>query len=375
MIILIIMLYAFELSGEHPEIPAAEVLSVLSFRGLEYSVHEKYLSCIVVDVYSNDPAVTDDDIFSMMCNVMPDVLAMTHAISKVIEIVDVDEETILSAAERFNAADYLSENETFVVRAKRLGDNSVLKSVDLEGKIGGRIYHQGFRASLKNADVTFRLTLTDKAVFGVLAAAVDRGAYEHRSPQKKPFFYPGVLMPRVARALSNIAGAKDGSIVVDPFCGTAGILLEAGLLGAKVLGVDAQEKIIIGAATNLGGYAQSTGLLLSKEERENGVDQIDYDLFVGDACGLPFDDETADVIITDPPYGRSAAIKAESLEKLYDESFKEMFRVLKSGKKAVVVSEIEVENFAENAGFVIKNVYKQRVHKSLTRTITVLNKN
>ncbi|WNY23755.1 hypothetical protein MmiHf6_10700 [Methanimicrococcus hongohii] len=368
------MLYAFELSGEHPLIPAAEVLSVLTSRGLEYSVSENYLSCLVVDIFSNDPKVTDEDIFLMMRNEMPDILAMTHAISKVIDITDVDEKQILSAAERFFAADYLKDGETFVVRAKRLGDNSVLKSVDLEGKIGGRIYRQGFRASLKNADVTFRLTLTDKAVFGVLAAAVDRGAYEHRSPQKKPFFYPGVLMPRVARALSNIAGAQKDAVVVDPFCGTAGILLEAGLLGAKAIGVDAQEKIIIGATANMNGYAQSTGQLLSKEERENGFDPIQYDLFVGDACGLPFEDEIADAIITDPPYGRSAAIKAESLERLYDESFKEMFRVLKPGKKAVVVSEIEVEGFAGGAGFEIENIYKQRVHKSLTRTITVLKK-
>jgi len=368
------MRYAFELSGEHPLIPAAEVLSVLSSYGLEYRVSENYLSCLVVDIFSNDPVVSDDDIFLMMRNEMPDVLAMTHSISKVIDITDVDEEKILAAAEQFSAADYLKRGETFVVRARRLGNNSVLKSVDLEGKIGGRIYRQGFRASLKNADVTFRLTLTDKAVFGVLAAAVDRGAYEHRSPQKKPFFYPGVLMPRVARALSNIAGAKKGAVVVDPFCGTAGILLEAGLLGAKVIGVDAQEKIIIGAAENMNGYALSTGQLLSKEERESGIDKIRYDLFVGDACRLPLFDEVADAVITDPPYGRSAAIKAESLEQLYDESFKEMFRILKPGKKAVVVSEIEIEKFARAAGFHVEGVYKQRIHKSLTRTMTVLSK-
>ncbi|MDY0266942.1 MAG: TRM11 family methyltransferase [Methanimicrococcus sp.] len=368
------MLYAFELSGEHPKIPAAEVLSVLSSRNLDFFVSEEYLNCLIVDIFSNDPAISDDDIFLMMKKEMPSVLAMTHAISKVIEITKVDEKTILSAAENFKAADYLSEGETFVVRAKRLGDNSVLKSVDLEGKIGGRIYRQGFRASLKNADVTFRLTLTDKAVFGILAAVIDRGAYEHRSPQKKPFFYPGVLMPRVARALSNIAGVRKNSVVIDPFCGTAGILLEAGLLGGKVLGVDAQEKIIIGAATNLGGYAQSTGELLTKEERQSSTDLISYDLFVGDACGLPFENESADSIITDPPYGRSAAIKAESLEWLYEKSFVEMFRVLKFGKKAVVVSEISVEAFAKDAGFEIEEIYKQRVHRSLTRTITVLKK-
>ncbi|MCL2863059.1 MAG: TRM11 family methyltransferase [Methanimicrococcus sp.] len=368
------MLYAFELSGEHPQIPAAEVLAVLASAGLDASVFAAYLSCLVVDISSPDPTVSDDDIFKMMRDDMPDVLAMTHAISKVIDIVDVSEEAVLNAAEKFRAAAYLNEGETFVVRAKRLGDNSVLKSVDLEGRIGGRIFRQGFRASLKNADKVFRLTLTDKAVFGLLASAVDRGAYEFRSPQKKPFFYPGVLMPRVARALCNIAGVRPGTIAVDPFCGTAGILLEAGLLGAKAIGIDAQEKIIIGAGTNMGGYSRSTGQLLSKEERDLGIDLINYDLFTGDACGLPLADNCADAIVTDPPYGRSAAIKAESLERLYSESFKEMYRILKPGKKAIVVSEAEIEDFASGAGFSIETVYKQRVHRSLTRTISVMTK-
>lgn len=367
------MLYAFELSGEHPFLPSAEVLSALSARGLSGAVYAQYLSCLIVDITSE--TVSEEDIFFMMRNEMPNVLAMTHTISKVIEIIDLDEELILQAAENFKASAYLKDGETFVVRAKRLGDNSVFKSADLEGRIGGRIYRQGFRASLKNADVTFRLLLTEKAVFGVLVAAVDRGAYEDRSPQKKPFFYPGVLMPRVARALSNIAGAAKETLVIDPFCGTAGILLEAGLLGAQVIGVDAQEKIIIGAAANLGGYAQSTGELLSETERKCGNDLIHYDLIVGDACGLPFEDETADAVITDPPYGRSAAIKAESLERLYEESFQEMFRVLKRGKKAVVVSEIDVQGFAGRAGFQIEEIWHQRVHKSLTRTITLLSKN
>ncbi|MCL2549449.1 MAG: TRM11 family methyltransferase [Methanimicrococcus sp.] len=366
------MLYAFELSGEHPQLPAAEVLSVLTSRGLETFVFEAYLNCLVVDISSPDPAVADDEIFQMLKEEMPDVLAMTHSISKVIDIADVSEEAILGAAEKFRAADYLDEGETFVVRAKRAGDNFVLKSVDLEGRVGGCIYRQGFRASLKNADKVFRLTLTDKAIFGLLVSAVDRGAYEFRSPQKKPFFYPGVLMPRVARALCNIAGVQAGTIAVDPFCGTAGILLEAGLLGAKVIGVDAQEKIIAGADSNMGGYSKSTGRLLSKEERCLGTDLPDYDLFTGDACGLPLADNIADAVITDPPYGRSAAIKAESLERLYAQSFKEMYRILKPGKKAVVVSEIEVGDFASDAGFEIENVYKQRVHRSLTRTISVL---
>jgi tRNA (guanine10-N2)-dimethyltransferase len=364
------MLYAFELSGEHPMLPVLEVLTALESLGLECSVFEMYKSCLLFKVQSK--TLTDDDIFDLLKK-MSNILAMTHAISRVIHITDVSDEAIISAAEKFSAASYLKEGQTFVVRAKRIGDNSVLKSVDLEGRIGGRIYKQGFRTSLKNADVVFRLTLSDKAVFGLLAAEIDRGAYEYRSPQKKPFFYPGVLMPRVARSLCNIAGVTKESVAIDPFCGTAGILLEAGLLGAKVIGIDAQKKIIAGADVNMSAYCAKTGCLLSKEEREKQL-YPKYDLLVGDACSLPIADESADAIITDPPYGRSAAIKADSIEKLYNESFKEMYRILKKQKKAVVVSEMDIEKFAENAGFKISAIYKQRVHRSLTRTITVLQK-
>jgi tRNA (guanine10-N2)-dimethyltransferase len=82
-----------------------------------------------------------------------------------------------------------------------------------------------------------------------------------------------------------------------------------------------------------------------------------------------------DAIVTDPPYGRSAAIRAESLHHLYTDSFAEMYRVLKAGKLAVVVSEMKVVEFAEKAGFTVVDVFTQKVHKSLTRTFTVLRKN
>ncbi|WNY25378.1 TRM11 family methyltransferase [Methanolapillus millepedarum] len=373
------MLYAFELSGEHQSLPVAEVLGTLTSRNLNYTVFAEYKQCLVADIFSETRS--DNDIFQTLKDDISKVLAMSHTIFQVIDIVDVSEDDVLGLAENFPLDNYLKPGQTFVVRAKRMGDGTLLKSVDIEGRIGGRIFRRGFRADLSRPDVVFRLTLTDKAVFGVLVSAVDRGSYEHRSPQRKPFFYPGVLMPRVARALVNMAGVKENTIVVDPFCGTAGILMEAGLLGAKVFGVDAQEKIIEGAGMNMAGYS-ITGELLSKEEREKNQNEsgpascgrMDYELLAGDACRLPFKNEIADAIVTDPPYGRSAAIKAESLEGLYEKSFLEMYRILKKNGKAVVVSEIEVEKFAKNAGFEIQKTYKQRVHRSLTRTMTVLEK-
>jgi tRNA (guanine10-N2)-dimethyltransferase len=51
-----------------------------------------------------------------------------------------------------------------------------------------------------------------------------------------------------------------------------------------------------------------------------------------------------------------------------------MYRVLRQGKLAVVVSELKVVEFAEKAGFTVVDVFTQKVHKSLTRTFTILYK-
>lgn len=198
--------------------------------------------------------------------------------------------------------------------------------------------------------------MTNKAVLGSVVATVDRGDYEHRAPHKKPFFYPGVLMPRVARALVNISQVRSEDVLFDPFSGTAGILVEGGLIGAHVIGIEVRRKISHGAKMNLDEY------------------DADYSLLVADACRVPLRDSCVDAIVTDPPYGRSAAIRAESLHHLYSDSFAEMYRVLKTGKLAVVVSEMKVVEFAERAGFSVVDVFTQKVHKSLTRTFTVLHK-
>jgi len=161
-------------------------------------------------------------------------------------------------------------------------------------------------------------------------------------------------MPRVARALVNIAMPQE--YLLDPFCGTGGILVEAGLIGIKVIGGDMQRKILLGAKMNLEHY------------------DVNYSLMYEDACRLALRDESVDAVVTDPPYGRSAAIKGGSLEDMLAISMKEVYRILKKGKRAVFVSERPIEELAEDAGFKILETHMQRVHKSLTRRILVLEK-
>ncbi|AKB82791.1 tRNA-(G10-N2) methyltransferase [Methanosarcina barkeri 3] len=345
------MLYAFELSGEHEELPAAEIFACLKIEGLDFRPHTIVDQCLVVEITGKE-----EDVEETLQGPITDRLAMTHHILKVVGISENNPDAILKLAEAFDPSGYIKEGQSFVVRAKRIKHSVDFPGEFLEQKVGGCIYRKGFRANLKNPDVEFRVILSEKAIFGTLLSSIDRSAYEARNPQNKPFFHPGVLMPRVARALANLSGIKPGELFMDPFCGTAGILVEAGLMGARVIGIDAQEKLVKGALMNLEAF------------------KLDYVLMEGDACRVPLKEETINAVVTDPPYGRSAAILGGSLEELYSCALSEIERVLKPGGIAVVVSDKAAAEYGEKAGLKVLNIYSQRVHRSLTRTITVFQK-
>ncbi|HEY9245264.1 MAG TPA: RNA methyltransferase, partial [Candidatus Methanoperedens sp.] len=63
-----------------------------------------------------------------------------------------------------------------------------------------------------------------------------------------------------------------------------------------------------------------------------------------------------------------------SLTALLAGSLKEIYRVLRTGKRAVFISERNIEEIAEETGFRVIETHLHRVHKSLTRRISVLEK-
>ena len=336
------MLLAFELSGEHKTIPASEVRACLESLNCEYSIHDSLDGCLVIDIGS-EPERT--------IGTLSKRLAMTHHLIKVLGVGGAGEEDIIKVVER-NFPDF---EGTYSIRVRKVRDHSAINTESMERKIGSIFFKKGMRADLKDPQIRFRLIITEnKSIFGYLSGSIDRSEFEERKPHYKPFFYPGVLMPRIARALVNMA--KPEKFLFDPFCGTGGILIEAGLMGIRVIGGDMQRKILLGARMNLEHY------------------KIDYSLMFEDACRMALMDECMDAIVTDPPYGRSAAIKADSLEDMLGKSLKEVHRILKRGKRAIFISERPIEDLAEEAGFNVVELHLQRVHKSLTRRILVLEK-
>ena len=335
------MLLAFELSGEHRTIPESEICACLESENIDYKIIHKLDGCLVIDMNDNDTII----------QILTEKLSMTHNILEVLGICGQNEEDILDTVEKSG----FEPEGTYSVRVRRIKHYSNISTKSMEKKIGGIYFRKGGKADLKNPQTRFRLLITeDKSIFGYIVASIDRGAFDERKPHCKPFFYPGVLMPRVARALVNIS--KPGKILFDPFCGTAGVLVEAGLLGINVIGGDVQRKLLLGAKMNLEYY------------------NTDFTLMYEDACRISLKDECVDSVVTDPPYGRSALIEAQSIEHLIDESLKEIYRVLKKGKRAIFICQRPVDDAIAHTGFKISEIHLQRVHKSLTRHIYVLEK-
>ncbi len=123
-------------------------------------------------------------------------------------------------------------------------------------------------------------------------AAVDRASAAARAMPKLPFRRPVALPPRLARAAANVAAIRPGETVIDPFVGTGALLAEAALLGAHVYGLDSDPVMLRGALRNLAHLGVAAQALVEGDAR---------------VAELPAPPRAFDVLLTDPPYGRSSA--------------------------------------------------------------------
>jgi tRNA (guanine10-N2)-dimethyltransferase len=242
----------------------------------------------------------------------------------------------------------ISTPDPFVARVKKIEGAGIEESTgSLERMMGGAI---GGTVSLEHPSHIYRAIFSgDRCYIGKLLCNIDRGEFDARNPGKRAFFHPGVMMPRMARSIVNISMVAGGERFLDPFCGTGGVLIEAAMVGADGTGCDMDRFMVRGARSN----SIHPGLLLS------------------DAAHLPIKNRSIDAVATDLPYGQSSCIMAEGLESLYHESIEEMRRVLKPGKRAVIVTHRDIRPIASRIMKVLE-FHEQRVHKSLTRRIMVL---
>ncbi|MEM4704185.1 MAG: TRM11 family methyltransferase, partial [Candidatus Bathyarchaeia archaeon] len=196
-----------------------------------------------------------------------------------------------------------------------------------------------------------------KLVFGLTLAEIPAKPFVERRPRKKPFFHPSAMQAKLARCMVNLAKPKAGELVVDPFCGTGTMLVEAAFVGCRVAGLDIQRRMARGTLRNLRHFGLNA----------DGV-------VVGDVKHLPF--RKVDCVVTDPPYGISSTTVKRGTEQLVEELLRAVHGLLERGRRVCLASpkRLKIEKLGERLGYKHLESHFVYVHRSLTRQIVVFEK-
>ncbi|MFT4889842.1 MAG: tRNA (guanine10-N2)-dimethyltransferase [Halobacteriales archaeon] len=297
-------------------------------------------------------------------------LAFTRRASELLGTTDADP----ASARALLEASALDRDGTVAVRARDVRGSTDVDTQAVERDLGQVLVNRGYEIDLDDPDHELR------ALFAAVPADLDSGEnvpggdtvcalgwlaaesvrdFGTRTPTDRPFFQPGSMDPLLARALANVAGAGPGRTLVDPMCGTGGVLVEAGLVGTETIGVDAQAKMACGAAKNCRQYLDGESPL-----GPTGA----WATLQGDAARLPLPDGAADAVVFDAPYGRQSRIVGD-LADLVEGALTEAHRI---APRAVTVADRPWPTPAREAGWEIAASFERRVHRSLTRHVLVL---
>jgi len=274
-------------------------------------------------------------------------LAYTHRAS---ELIGQTAPTVADARKLLSAAS-IDRTGSAAVRAVDVRSTTGIDTQQVERDLGDELVSRGFEIDLDEPDHELRALFSDvTCALGWLAAETTR-EFSQRKPTDRPFFQPGSMDPDLARALVNIAGARPDATVFDPMCGTGGILIEAGLVGADVVGMDVQEKMVTGSRENLDAALDGGWSILR-----------------GDASSLPVVDDAVDAVVFDAPYGRQSKIEGD-LGTLIHDALREARRV---APRCVIVGDKPWSQTANRTGWQTEAAFSRQVHRSLTRYIVVL---
>lgn len=319
----------FHTSGEHEELPEAEIRALYEAYGKEFKVLAKEQRLLLVEEDLNK------DVLSR--------LAYTHKFYLVEKVTDIKslDPLLLSLG--------LNKSESFCVRCLGFPDNSK------EERRAGEVIYEEFKipVDLKNPKVTLHLIrIGDKVAISF--ERVDIPGFKERDPNNRPFFHPLALSPKLARLFLNLARLRKGDTVLDPFCGSGSILIEADLMGLRAIGTDKDREMLWGCAKNLAFYK-----VKAKTDE-------------GDATQIKL--KNLDAIVTDPPYARASKVFDKELKQLYSEFLKSAFDSLKPGGHLVLAVPHDARLAYARVGFKELGSWLHYVHKSLTRRIYILKK-
>ena len=352
----------FLVSGEFETLSFAELKAILEAEGYKYKVTEKLDQTVRIQA---DPECVKQVLRRS---------AYTRICSQELFTCDANDQAVEEAANGTDFSSVLAEGETFEVRIRRIREYAEKDAtMDYERKLGKLILQNASHAkvNLKHADKTFFGVLTNgKLVFGVKLAEIVPKPFVERRARKKPFFHPSAMNAKLARCMVNLAHAKTGTYVLDPFSGTGSTLIEAALIGCKAVGIDVQRRMANGTLRNVRHF-----------------DLAPEGIIIADARKLPL--SHVDCVVTDPPYGRSSTTLKSNTKAIVEGVLASAYPLLGKGQRICIALPIkgnilkpnslvrmsaEIKDLIDSLGYRKLESHELYYHRSLTREVIVYEK-
>lgn len=235
--------------------------------------------------------------------------------------------------------------------------------------IGGLFNEVGATINLENPQHRFGVVLDAES--GLVAWGWMNGdgpgsqGWSAMRANNRPFFKPISLEPRLARAVVNIAAGIGQNYVLDPMCGTGGLLIESALCNRPTVGIDVDPEMVEGAKKNI----EWAG--------------VDVEIQRADATTFQIGEEVSGVVL-DPPYGRNSQGTLDH-DVLLSRTLKNIRSQVKTGCRFVMImptspelvdldEEIKTDDFLElfeDSGWMIISRYCIPIHSSLARQLII----
>jgi len=351
-------LFFAHLVGGYQELAIAEIKSLFEMMNSEFSIKGIMDQILLLESCRNA-------IFKIARRA-----CLCHGIYENIAVIDVSAEILNNFSELFpeiiktlDWKEVIKQAKTFsvnVIRIKRYLES--IKNMDIVNAIGNFIKNSlKIKVSIEKPDVKIVAFLTEnKIILGKFLTSCARKDVLTREPSHRPVIHPATMNAIHSRILINLAQVREGDIVLDPFCGVGGIMIEGCIVGAYMLGMDLNPKVLRGAQKNLLYFGCNN-----------------YTLIRGNAKHFPIPLESIDAIVTDPPYGRTSSTYKYKLEDLLEAFLDNSADVLKKGKIiafAIPSTVTMMKKLSLPKNFELIFSSEVCMHKTLTRRFIALRK-
>lgn len=347
------MKLAIHISLDYRDACIKEVLTLLESYGIKYKIIGLFNKVILLDISGYEGRPEEE--------VLEYIFKRSSCVKRALKIYTVSNSYNLEELYSGDLKEYVSRFKHVAIHV-HLYNPRIVHREEINSVIDDiyKLYVKDLRlkVDLEKPDVIIGVyNVEDIILVGIELYDELRKGFEHRRAKYRPVFSPFSLHPKLARLMINLSGVREGSILIDPFCGVASIPMEASLLSIEAICIEYFFKWCVGGLKNVEWI----------DETLNYINVINADSLKGVLRVYEYSNEV--YIVTDPPYGRITSTGYRDIASIY-RNFIEKY--VSYAKRSVFMSPEDIDDYIYKYDLRVNFKSVIPVHRNLKRILYVV---